>query len=152
MAPCKSPVRVAEPAQMAPIEPAQAPSITGDAPAPIEAANAGRCPSRDVLERIGDTWTVLVVLNLMTGPCRFNALRRQIGSVSQRMLTVTLRALERDGMVSRTVFATTPPQVQYALTPLGQSLAQVLESLNGWAHAHSGEVADARRRFDAAMD
>ncbi|MDQ0505030.1 winged helix-turn-helix transcriptional regulator [Xanthobacter agilis] len=112
-------------------------------------AGVGRCPTRDVLDRIGDAWSVLVVVKLMAGPCRFNALRRQIGPISQRMLTVTLRALERDGLVARTVFPTTPPQVQYALTPLGGSLAQVLETLNRWALAHADEVADARRRFDA---
>ncbi|MFG1297367.1 helix-turn-helix domain-containing protein [Xanthobacter sp. V13C-7B] len=115
----------------------------------IDTQTAGGCPTRDVLDRIGDTWSVLVVLNLIAGPCRFNALRRQVGSVSQRMLTVTLRGLERDGMVARTVFPTTPPQVQYELTPLGRSLAGVLERLNGWAHEHSGEVAAARRHFDA---
>ncbi|MFG1402800.1 winged helix-turn-helix transcriptional regulator [Xanthobacter sediminis] len=113
-------------------------------------ANAGRCPTRDVLDRIGDAWSVLVVVKLVAGPCRFNALRRQIGPISQRMLTVTLRALERDGLVSRAVFPTTPPQVEYALTPLGLSLALVLEALNRWAFTHAEEVADARRRFDAA--
>lgn len=113
-------------------------------------AGVGRCPTRDVLDRIGDAWSVLVVVKLMAGPCRFNALRRQIGPISQRMLTVTLRALERDGLVDRTVFPTTPPQVQYALTPLGLSLAQVLETLNHWAFTHAEEITKARSRFDTA--
>lgn len=113
-------------------------------------ASAGRCPTRDVLDRIGDAWSVLVVVKLIAGPCRFNALRRQVGPISQRMLTVTLRALERDGMVARTVFPTTPPQVQYALTPLGLSLACVLETVNRWATDHADEVARARIHFDAA--
>ncbi|MFG1478809.1 helix-turn-helix domain-containing protein [Xanthobacter sp. V4C-4] len=112
-------------------------------------ASGGPCPTRDVLDRIGDAWSVLVVVNLVTAPCRFNTLRRRLGGISQRMLTVTLRGLERDGLVLRTVFPTTPPQVQYALTPLGLSLAQVLETLNRWAFDHAGEVAAARSRFDA---
>jgi len=118
--------------------------------AEVTQAAPGRCPTRDVLDRIGDAWSVLVVVKLIPGPCRFNALRRQIGPISQRMLTVTLRSLERDGLVARTVFPTTPPQVQYALTPLGLSLAQVLETLNRWALTHADTVAQARRRFDAA--
>lgn len=149
MAPRKAPVHERAQGQMAPLQPPEAATTTSRAPVTIDTQIAGGCPTRDVLDRIGDTWSVLVVLNLIAGPCRFNALRRQVGSVSQRMLTVTLRGLERDGMVARTVFPTTPPQVQYELTPLGRSLAGVLESLNGWAHEHSGEVAAARRHFDA---
>ncbi|MGR7996173.1 winged helix-turn-helix transcriptional regulator [Xanthobacter sp. ZOL 2024] len=111
-------------------------------------ASAVPCPTRHVLDRIGDAWSVLVVLNLTAGPCRFNALRRQIGPISQRMLTVTLRHLERDGLVARTVFPTTPPQVQYALTPLGRSLADVVEVLNRWAFDNAQAITAARARFD----
>ncbi|MCB8822610.1 winged helix-turn-helix transcriptional regulator [Microvirga rosea] len=106
------------------------------------------CPTRELLDRIGDAWSVLVVLNLQMGPCRFNQLRRQVGQISQRMLTVTLRHLERDGIVSRTVFPTNPPQVQYALTPLGQSLAEVVVVLHRWATANQGSVDAARKLFD----
>ncbi len=115
-------------------------------------ASAVPCPTRHVLDRIGDAWSVLVVLNLTAGPCRFNALRRQIGPISQRMLTVTLRHLERDGLVARTVFPTTPPQVQYALTPLGRSLADVVEVLNRWAFDNAQAITAARARFDGESE
>ena len=86
------------------------------------AAPSANCPVRDVLDRLGDTWSVLVILILADGPRRFNALKRSIGDISQRMLTVTLRTLERDGLIARTVLPTSPPGVEYALTPLGRSL------------------------------
>ena len=107
-----------------------------------------------LLSRIGDKWTVLVVTTLGEGPRRFNELRREIPSVSQRMLTLTLRYLERDGLVSRAVTPSIPPRVDYALTELGQSLLKPLNALAGWAvenietihaaHAHFDEEADAR--------
>jgi len=110
---------------------------------------ADKCPVRDLLDRIGDAWSVLVILILEEEPRRFNALRREIGDISQRMLAVTLRNLERDGLVTRTVFATKPPNVEYALTPLGRSLAGPIETLNRWATERHAEVKAARRRYDA---
>jgi DNA-binding HxlR family transcriptional regulator len=110
------------------------------------------CPIRDVMNRIGDAWSVLVVMRLGDGPLRFNALRRAVGAISQRMLTVTLRSLERDGLVTRTVFPTNPPQVEYALTGLGHGLAHPIGALADWAIAHRAEIAEHRRRFDAAAD
>lgn len=112
-----------------------------------------RCPQqpvREVLDRLGDAWSVLVILRLGDGAMRFNALRRAVGSISQRMLTVTLRSLERDGLVSRTVHPATPPQVEYALTDLGRSLAGPIGALADWAMTHRETIAAERRRFDAA--
>jgi DNA-binding HxlR family transcriptional regulator len=103
----------------------------------------------EVLARVGDKWTVLVVGTLGDGPKRFNELRRALGSISQRMLTLTLRALERDGLVTRTVFATIPPRVDYALTRLGRSLLEPVSALGLWARQNRSAIADARRRFDA---
>ncbi|WP_416223129.1 winged helix-turn-helix transcriptional regulator, partial [Tianweitania sp.] len=93
----------------------------------------GGCPIREVLDRVGDTWSLLVIFNLQGRPVRFNALRRMIEGISQRMLTVTLRSLERDGLVRRTVKPTTPPEVEYALTELGQSIAVPVAALGSWA-------------------
>jgi DNA-binding HxlR family transcriptional regulator len=101
-----------------------------------------------VLSRIGDKWTVLVVMLLGRGPRRFSELKREIGGVSQRMLTLTLRGLERDGLVERTVYATTPPRVDYALTPLGHSLREAAESLGDWAFAYLDAIERARQAFD----
>jgi DNA-binding HxlR family transcriptional regulator len=112
--------------------------------------DAATCPVRDVLDRIGDAWSVLVIMTLKDGPRRFNALRREIGDISQRMLAVTLRHLERDGLVTRRVFPTNPPQVEYELTPLGRSLTAPIEALTDWASRRHGEVRAARRAYDAA--
>jgi DNA-binding HxlR family transcriptional regulator len=109
------------------------------------------CPVRDVLDRVGDAWSVLVVRRLAGGPLRFNALRRGIEGISQRMLTVTLRHLERDGLVTRRVIPLTPPQVEYALTRLGLSLCDPLDVLTHWAERNQEAVREARGRFDAAM-
>jgi len=105
----------------------------------------------EVLARVGDKWTVLVVSTLGDGPKRFNELRKGLGSISQRMLTLTLRALERDGLVTRTVFPTVPPRVQYALTRLGRSLLEPVSELSLWARKNRAAIADARRRFDAGL-
>ena len=114
--------------------------------------DAEKCPVRDVLDRIGDQWSVLVMLILSgDGPHRFNALRRAIGDVSQRMLAVTLRHLERDGLVSRRVFPTNPPQVEYALTELGQSLADGIAILNRWATENHNRIRAARRTYDGEV-
>ena len=104
----------------------------------------------EVLARVGDKWTVLVVSTLGDGPKRFNELRRALGSISQRMLTLTLRGLERDGLVTRTIFPTIPPRVEYELTRLGRSLLEPVSSLGLWARQNRSAIADARRQFDAA--
>src|ERR1700745_2206897 len=104
----------------------------------------------EVLSRIGDKWTVLVVGTLGDGPKRFNELRRALGSISQRMLTLTLRALERDGLVTRTIFPTIPPRVDYELTKLGHSRREPVSRLGLWARQNRSAIESARRRFDAA--
>ena len=105
-----------------------------------------------LLQRIGDKWTVLVVQTLADGPRRFNELRREIPSVSQRMLTLTLRNLERDGLVSRTVTPSIPPRVDYELTGLGHSLQEPICALANWALGHVEEINAAQARFDAVHD
>jgi len=102
----------------------------------------------DILARIGDKWSVLVVSRLGDGPKRFNELRREIGGISQRMLTLTLRGLERDGLVTRTVFPTVPPRVDYELTPLGRSMQTPVEALGNWAFANLAAIEQARLEFD----
>lgn len=109
----------------------------------------GNCPIREVLDRIGDTWSLLVIMNLQAGPVRFNALRRRIEGISQRMLAVTLRSLEADGLVLRTVTPTTPPQVDYALTGMGQSLAVPVAALGDWAVANRRAVREGQKTFAA---
>lgn len=104
----------------------------------------------DILSTIGDKWTVLVVVTLSKGPMRFNEIRRAVGGISQRMLTLTLRGLQRDGFVTRTVFPTVPPRVDYALTGLGKTLISPLETIAGWAIAHREAVVDSRANFDSA--
>jgi DNA-binding HxlR family transcriptional regulator len=104
----------------------------------------------EVLSRVGDKWTVLVVSTLGDGPKRFNELRKALGSISQRMLTLTLRALERDGLVTRTVFPTIPPRVDYKLTKLGRSLLDPVSGLGLWARKNRAAIQDARKRFDAS--
>ena len=105
-----------------------------------------------LLQRIGDKWTVLVVTTLANGSRRFNELRREIPTVSQRMLTLTLRNLERDGLVSRTVTPTIPPRVDYELTELGHSLKAPLHALEQWALDHVADIHTAHVRFDAERD
>jgi DNA-binding HxlR family transcriptional regulator len=104
----------------------------------------------DVLSRIGDKWTVLIVNLLGSNPKRFSAIKREVGGISQRMLTLTLRALERDGFVTRTVYPTVPPSVEYALTDLGRSLLVPVGALGAWALDNQHVIAEARRRYDAA--
>jgi DNA-binding HxlR family transcriptional regulator len=103
----------------------------------------------EVLARVGDKWTVLVVGVLGDGPKRFNEIRRSLGSISQRMLTLTLRTLERDGLVTRTVFPTIPPRVDYELTRLGRSLLEPVSELGLWARQNRAAIQAARLRFDA---
>lgn len=102
-----------------------------------------------ILSRIGDKWTVLVVQLLGEGPMRFSELRRSLGSISQKMLTTTLRALERDGFVTRTVYPTIPPRVDYELTDLGRELLVPVRALGEWARANMDRIDAARRDFDA---
>ncbi len=109
---------------------------------------SAQCPTRLVLDRIADKWTVLVLITLAGQPLRFNALMRQIEGISQKMLSQTLRALERDGLVTRSVFATVPVTVEYAITPLGGTLAQVVGAVSDWAEAHIGEVMSAQQLYD----
>jgi len=109
----------------------------------------GNCRAvADILSRVGDKWSVLVVILLADGPKRFNELKRLVGGISQRMLSLTLRGLERDGLVTRTVFPTIPPRVDYELTPLGQSLRGPVEALGSWAFEHQDVIDRARRAFD----
>jgi DNA-binding HxlR family transcriptional regulator len=103
----------------------------------------------EVLSRVGDKWSVLVVTSLGDGPRRFNELRRTLGSISQRMLTLTVRALERDGLVTRTVYPTIPPRVEYELTTLGRSLLEPVKALGDWAVQNRPAIQAARQRFDA---
>jgi DNA-binding HxlR family transcriptional regulator len=102
----------------------------------------------DILNRIGDKWSVMVVGYLARRTMRFNELRHAIGGISQRMLTLTLRNLERDGLVTRTVYPEIPPRVEYALTDLGRTLTDPLDALWNWAAEHQGKVQQARRRYD----
>ena len=104
-----------------------------------------------VLARIGDKWSVLVVSRLGERPLRFNELRRSIGGISQRMLTLTLRGLERDGLLTRTVFPTIPPRVDYALTQLGRDLLNPVSALGEWATRNQTKIARAREKFDGEM-
>ncbi len=105
--------------------------------------------TRDILTRVGDKWSVLTVVLLGAGAARFNELRRALDGISQRVLTSTLRSLERDGLVRRTVHPTNPPQVEYALTDLGFSLLNPVRELATWAQQHRAEVYRAREVFDA---
>ena len=101
-----------------------------------------------VLDRIGDKWTIMVVGVLSNGPLRFNALMRRIGGVSHRMLTLTLRSLERNGLIKRTVYTTTPPMVEYELTPLGHSLKKPLAALAEWGEENRTRIESAQTRFE----
>ncbi|MEQ1817532.1 MAG: helix-turn-helix domain-containing protein [Terricaulis sp.] len=112
--------------------------------------NPGACPVRQVLDQVGDKWTTLIIMLLDESPARFNALRRAIPDISQRMLTQTLRNLQRDGLVSRQVFPTVPPAVEYSLTPLGRSLLGPINVLAQWAEQNMAEVMKAREAFSAA--
>ena len=110
-----------------------------------------RCPIRDVLDQIGDKWSTLLLLTLAEGPQRFGAIKRMVPDISQRMLTQTLRDLQRDGLISRTVFPTTPPSVEYRLTALGQSLLQPLAGLIAWADGNHPAIKAARLAFDGTF-
>nr|WP_239062425.1 helix-turn-helix domain-containing protein [Streptomyces sp. SID13031] len=106
------------------------------------------CPTRVILDRIGDKWTVLAVLLLSNGPLRFTQLRDGIGRVAPKVLTQTLRRLERDGLVTREVFAEVPPRVVYTLTPLGQSLIGPIRAVSDWAEVHVPAITAAQHSYD----
>lgn len=106
------------------------------------------CPTRMVLGRLADKWTVLVVGQLAPGTRRFGELRREITGISPKVLTQTLRALERDGILTRRVYASVPPKVEYALTPLGRTLIDLVDAIRGWAETHIEAVLEAQQTFD----
>ncbi|MCV9960940.1 helix-turn-helix transcriptional regulator [Pararhizobium sp. BT-229] len=108
------------------------------------------CPVRDVIDNIGGKWNTLMILALADGPMRFSALRRLIPDISQRMLTQTLRDLQRDGYIGREVFPTQPPSVEYSLTPLGQSFLVLVKQLVDWSVKHHEAIRAARTEYDAA--
>ncbi|WP_296175404.1 helix-turn-helix domain-containing protein [uncultured Brevundimonas sp.] len=112
---------------------------------------AANCPTRLLLDRIADKWTVLLLTTLAGGPMRFNALKRRIEGVSQKMLSQTLRQMERDGLATRSVEATVPVSVTYAITPLGQTLVQALQPVIDWAETRMPEVALAQADYDAVQ-
>ncbi|PPU61807.1 transcriptional regulator [Xanthomonas codiaei] len=121
-------------------------------PAPVEHPPEECRAIGQIVDRIGDKWTVMVVGALSNGPLRFNAIMRAVGGVSHRMLTLTLRALERDGLATRTAYATIPPKVEYELTELGRSLIEPLQVLATWAVKHRPAMEKARAKFDAAKN
>jgi len=110
------------------------------------------CPVRDIMDRFGDKWSLLTILNLgYSGKTRFNELRKRIDGISQRMLTVTLRSLERDGLITRKIYAEVPPRVEYELTLLGTSLLQQILGLAQWASGNMGEIAQSRLEYDSKL-
>ena len=132
--------------------------VTADVPGRSSAKQGDRpqwlfdpqCPVRDVLDRIGDKWSTLVLVTLASGPHRFSAVQRAIPDISKRMLTQTFRDLERDGLIARTVFPTKPPSVEYCLTPLGETLLEPLTVLVRWADSSHAAIKNARLAFDGA--
>src|SRR4051812_22412956 len=120
-------------------------------PSHRDPAHADCLAVRDVLNRVGDKWSVLIISLLGGGPLRFSELRRSIERISQRMLTLTLKALERDGLVTRTVYPSIPPRVEYALTTLGGTLLEPIQALAGWAGNHRLAIQASRDRYDAKL-
>lgn len=114
-----------------------------------ELGDPADCPVRGVLDRIGDKWSVLLIMALTEGPQRFSALQRAVPDISKRMLTQTLRDLESDGLIARAVFPTKPPSVEYSLTPLGRSLLEPLAGLVLWAEAHHADIRRSRAAYEA---
>lgn len=118
-------------------------------PAALPTPDTGGClATRQILDRIGDKWSLYIVAMLANGPQRFNALKRGIDGISQRMLTLTLRGLERDGLITRTLFPTIPPRVDYELTDLGRTLLKPVMALVHWADENQVAIAEAHKRFD----
>ena len=112
-------------------------------------AYSADCPTRQILDRIGDKWAVLILLLLREQPTRFNQLRRSIQGISQKMLSQVLKSLERDGLIRRRAIATVPVTVEYSITPLGKTLAAAVDPLRDWAETNLKEVLAAQRRYDA---
>lgn len=110
------------------------------------------CPTRQVLDRIADKWTVLIIRRLSDGTLRFAQIRRTVDGISQKVLTNTLRGLERDGIVSRRIYASVPPRVEYSLTDLGRSLSDMVGRICGWAEANIEMVQRARAAYDSARE
>lgn len=115
----------------------------------MDVCDTASCEIRDLLDRLADKWSLLVVELLGTGKHRFSELHREIDEISQRMLTLTLRHLERDGLIQRTVHPVVPPRVDYELTSLGRSLLTIIEPLVSWTRRHKAEIATARQAYDA---
>ena len=112
-------------------------------------AYAANCPTRQILDRVGDKWAVLILLLVRDEPMRFNQLRRTIEGISQKMLSQVLKSLERDGLIKRRVIATVPVTVEYSITPLGTTLSKAVDPLRDWAESNLKEVLNAQRRYDA---
>src|SRR5687768_17409641 len=108
----------------------------------------GNCPTRQILDRIGDKWTALIIGLLEDRTMRFSELQHSIGGISQKMLTQTLRSLGRDGLVTRTIYAEVPPRVEYALTPLGKTLCAPIRAIREWAETHIEQVSTAQNEYD----
>ena len=122
-------------------------------PSDMPAPDDGGClATREILDRIGDKWSLYIIATLANGPKRFNELKRGIDGISQRMLTLTLRGLERDGLITRTMYPTIPPRVDYELTELGRTLLKPVMALVDWATENQAAIADAHRRFDEKPD
>ena len=115
-------------------------------------AYAANCPTRQILDRVGDKWAVLILLLVRDEPMRFNALRRAIEGISQKMLSQVLKSLERDWLIKRRVIATVPVTVEYSITPLGATLSKAVDALRDWAESNLKEVLNAQRRYDAQRD
>jgi DNA-binding HxlR family transcriptional regulator len=131
--------------------PPQEGTFSSDSHTGVTADNHSACSCRtvtEVLSRVGDKWSMQIVMGLSPGPMRFNELRRAIDGISQRMLTRTLRGLERDGLVGRKVTPSVPPRVDYSLTELGKSLTAPVQALGAWALTHRESIAVARGKFD----
>jgi DNA-binding HxlR family transcriptional regulator len=118
---------------------------------PTPNAYASTCPTRLVLDRVADKWAVLILGLLRDQPVRFNGLRRLIEGISQKMLSQTLKSLERDGLVSRKAIPTVPVTVEYSITPLGRTLSATVDSLRVWAETHIDKVLKAQKQYDAGM-
>ncbi len=115
---------------------------------PIPKPGEVDCPVREILDRVGDKWSTLVITNLVEGTLRFSELKRRISGISQRMLTETVRSLERDGVLRRTIYPSIPPKVEYSLTPLGKSLVPLVLSLVNWAVEHRSQIRRSRAAYD----
>ena len=114
-------------------------------------AYSADCPTRQILDRVGDKWAVLILLLVRDEPMRFNALRRAIEGISQKMLSQVLKSLERDGLIKRRAIATVPVTVEYSITPLGRTLSATVDSLRVWAETHIDKVLKAQKQYDAGM-